>query len=222
MKKLLLLALICSVAHAAPTLVAPPKLDPVISVSEAKVPTLGAAIKPRGTKLLRSAQAPVGAKGKTAWLLFFGRKPTAGTIKKLGLSTEQMQVDLKIVTRTPQGKKWIWRTLRTVPLGYCEEFSWKETSLLWLKPTSKTGPIVRVPRPEGDELIAFPTGWSQKTAVRQFFGRMASSLAAISYQFDKVDESGTFAVTEERSERTEGGSEETYVTMKWNGKEWKE
>jgi hypothetical protein len=194
---------------------------PVIALHKATAPLSSHGLQPKGSTLLRCATAPAGEDGKAVWLFFYGSRPRSLTSKPFNVSDQAVIVNLKVAERKKQGKNWVWTTLRSIPLGYCEEYMWQDCKLLWMKPAAKTGPIVLVPRIEGDELIAFPDGWNQKKAVRQSFGRMASSLAAISYQFDAVDEKGIFMVTEERSERTEDGSDNSYTFLKWNGKEWK-
>jgi hypothetical protein len=228
MKKLWLFVVFCNAAQAAPIPqpVAPPDSGiipstPVIAFYKAEAPLSSHGLQPVGFTLLRCVTAPAGEGGKGVWLFFYGSRPRSLANKPFNVSDQAVIVNLKIAERKKQGKDWVWKTLRSMPLGYCEEYMWQGCKLLWLSPATKTGPIVLVPRVEGDELIAFPDGWDQKKVVRQFFGRTASSLAAISYQFDAVDEKGIFMVTEEHSERTEDGGDKSYTFLKWNGKEWK-
>jgi hypothetical protein len=215
MKKLLLFFLLSGAAQAQTI---PP--TPIIPLTKATAPQSSVALRPRGARLLRSVTAPVGTGGKTAWLLFFGTRPKSLAKKPFGVSNQALLVDLKIVERKKQGSKWVWRTLRTIPIGFCDNFSWEEAQMLWLRPTRKTGPIVRVPRSRGDELIAFPAGWSQKTAVRQSFDYSSSSITAISFEYDGVDEKGFFMVSRKASESGENGDDISYTFLKWNGKEW--
>jgi hypothetical protein len=220
MKKLLLFLFLSGAGHTgmAQDQIIPP--TPIIPLAKATAPQLSPALRPIGARLLRSVTGPIGLGGKPAWLLFLGTRPKSLAKKPFEVSDQALLVDLKIVERKKQGNKWLWRTLRTIPLGFCDEFSWEECQMLWLQPTQKIGPIVRVPRPGGDELIAFPSGWSQKTAVHQSFTRSSSSITAISFEFDGVDEKGFFMVSRKASERGEDGDDNSYTFLKWNGKEW--
>ncbi len=200
-------------------------LSPVIPITERERPSTipipyGS---PTKWKLLRSYTAPVGENGEMVWLFAFGRKPL--NYPKFPLDDIDW-LDVNFVVAKPL-KKSIgrWFVLRRVPLGLRQRHVSSELQLRWLRPGEKTGPVLVLDAPldQKSELLVFPLGWSQKSAVRQAFQVWNSASQNGSYRFDSLDESGTLLVAEVIYNYADGNATKgDDIPHHWNGSGWNE
>lgn len=167
MRYFITLFLFCFMAHAQEI----KPLSTVIPITEQKRPAT--IPKPNGTppkwKLLRSSTAPAGDKGESIWFFTFGRKPLVAP--KFPFDNLPL-IDATIIAAQPLQQKGRWQILRRVPLGLCRKEFVPDWRLLWLQPATPSGPIIVMRRDLenyiGDfELITFPVGWQQESAVHQ-------------------------------------------------------